>query len=278
MNKVVIIGVVVAVIVVIAAIAVLYKPTSTTPSTTTTTPSSTTPPSPYELSIINVINGHALSEYDGESGKTFVIVNFTFNYEGSSSFTVKPSDFYIITNEGEYEACFTSLFEGTPNYLSEATLQKGDHISGCIAFEIPTSATPEKIEYKTLTGNVLVCTSLPSPNKYIIAIGDVYACTNNDSIATSLITHPTLPANIFTYGGEIQNYTIKVTAEDYFGPPVKITAVKVSPSCFTVVSCGGAVGKELSPGQCYCFTVSIKYPADGGYFKSVYIYVCVECT
>ncbi len=278
MNKVVIgIAVAVIVVVIIAAVAVMYKPPTTTPTSTTSTPTTTTPPT-YQLSIINTIDGQALAQFDGESGNSFIIVNLTLTYQGSSSLTVEPFDFYLVTNEGVYEACPASLLEGTPDYLPSTTLQKGEHISGCVAFEIPSSATPEKIEYKNLAGNVIVCAAVPSPSKYIVAIGDVYACLNNKSMPVLVsITHPTLPANIFAYGGQIQNYTIQIT-DEYYCSPIKITAIKVSPSTFTVVNCGGAIGKELTAGQTYCFTVSLKYPNDGGYFKSVYITVCVECT
>jgi len=295
MNKGIIVGIIAAVIIIVVILAaVAYKPpapapitssvtysstsSSTSQSSTTTSSTTTTTTEPYQVTILDVIDGHSIAAFDGEPSYTYLIINLSIAYNGPGTFCLFPANFCLVTSEGIYKACIGSLLQGTPNYLPQVKLGSGEHIIGCIAFKIPSSATPQELKYKCVNGCVLFEGSVPSPNKYIIAIGDLFVKSNLGGVSVFLCKP--FGANIFAYSGQQENFTIKIfnncLNSNFCYEPVVIKNIKITNSCITIVNANQIIGKKIAGDSRCIITLTLRYPNKSCYFNTVCICFCFQ--
>jgi len=120
--------------------------TTTTQSTTATPPTSTAPPPTSTVSNAIKIGFSSTTLDQGGSilywdstmqGNIYLVILFTIQNSGYTSFSVSPSDFSVIVNSIKYN--YLPASRDLDRFLSSATVLNGDTLVGKLAYLIPTS-------------------------------------------------------------------------------------------------------------------------------------------
>lgn len=180
---------------------------------------------------------------DAATGSTIYIYDVTLTGSDSASHPVGASYFTLVgTGGASYQ---TTPDQAERTALANATLASGQQADGEVAFEVPNSDQPAKLEYKMPAQGVdVIVTSLPRPSRWVSSIASVKATwkadtTNSNYFVAALIQNEssslyystdTIPVKI-----EITPYnTDDIVLEAV--PDLTVTSAFVSTIGFSVAS------------------------------------------
>ncbi len=117
---------------------------------------------------------------DAQTGSTVYIYDVALTGSDSASHPVAGSYFTLVGSGGASYQATPDKAVRTP--LPNATLATGTQAAGQVAFQVPNSDNPAKLEYKIPGQGVdVVVTDLPSPSRWVSSIAAVKATWKADS-------------------------------------------------------------------------------------------------
>jgi hypothetical protein len=203
------------------------------------------------------------------------IYDLAFANNGQSSYSVNSLYFTIITASNSVYN--TALALAIQQNLPAVTLSPGQKTSGQIAFQIPSSETPAKLEYKIPYSIDEFVTNLPTPTSFVSRPSIII---NTNLQGTSDLTAFPSIQNMTYYFYTGQTIAITLALSDYFaGTTVTVNSItttttglsisQISPSLPVKIS-GNSNGNEvdvmvymLAPPTSFSGTITLNVTGTG---------------
>lgn len=159
-------------------------------------------------------------------------------------------------DQGSGSAYFALAGEGTSTYsptnatsiqdaLASVTLSSGQRATGEIAFSVPDSDQPTKLEYSdTSTGIQEAVTSLPAPSRWVSTVSGVMASLPTNADASNYFVSASLvnsTGTVYYSGGKI-SIQVEITPYnsddivDEAVPDITVTSISVANQGFAIAS------------------------------------------
>ncbi|MFP3203522.1 MAG: hypothetical protein RXR43_15315 [Sulfolobus sp.] len=210
-----------------------------------------------------LINSTALTLLCNLQGYKYVLANVSLSYLANNTFNLKLYDFYIVTNDGNFQNCYTcnkiffSLYiSKLSNYmLSSILMTKGVSVHGLLLFKIPENATPTKIVYEDSLGQIISCVPVYEHNESISYI----SCVKVKFLTKlNMIYCKTIYINEFEFSGN--KCTVTFSIYNPYLAPINVTRiVGVCPKCFAIINSN--ISNYIIPEEkCGTFEVTFQYP------------------
>ncbi|MQL56613.1 hypothetical protein GFB69_13185, partial [Acidianus ambivalens] len=211
-----------------------------------------------------LINATALTLLCNLQGYKYVLANVSLSYFANNTFNLKPYDFYIVTNDGDFQNCYTCYktfflcfyISKLSNYkLSSISMTKGVSVYGLLLFKIPENATPSKIVYEDSLGQIISCVPVNGYNESVsyISYVKVEFLTKFNEIYCR-----TIPIGGLEFSGN--KCTVTFSIYNPYMAPINVTRiVGVCPKCIAIINSN--ISNYIIPKEkCGTFELTFQYP------------------
>ncbi len=216
------------------------------------------PPSKNQLKLTvkSLSVDHADEIFAGHQKQTSYIFDISISYNGSGSIQINPSDFYIVTSNGTYQADSSGFFSYVSNPLNSLSLSSGQSVSGQIydAFSQGTSISTVNYKYSGATYS----SNVPAASAWVSYVEGVNVTDSDNSVFVDSFSFPgdVVSGNYFTVNISFSN--------DHSFYSVNVTSITAN-APFTVYSVKPAIGSFISAGDQVYYDVKVKPPTQSYY-------------